>query len=572
MGWNRGQELFGSRYIIEGKLGEGGIGITYLAKNRRGELWVIKTLREEILNNPVWIPQQGKLKQNFIYEGFRLGLCRHSHIVQVDNFFDHDDLPCIVMEYIPGEDLKKRITQKGALPETEALLYIRQIGDALTLVHEKGLLHRDLKPGNIMIREGKQEAVLIDFGLARQFIRGDVQQHTEYLTHGYAPPEQYLRHAERGEYIDVYALAATLYALITGELPIPAPGRTENLLTPPQELNPNISDRVNEAIMKGMELNYQSRPQSVQQWLDLLGAGIFPPTQPVINPISYTQPTQKAGFSLQTFSFETVTVDAQGYINNRQHLQAQYFIEDLGNGITLEMVYIPGGTFKMGSAEEEGEKGRCEDEGPQHTVTVQPFFMSKYPITQEQYQATMGENPSKFKGEKRPVESVSWSNAVRFCQRLSLKTKGIYKLPSEAQWEYAVRAGTTTPFHFGETITTDLANYKASFTYAFEAAGIDRKETTDVGIFPPNAFGLYDMHGNVWEWCQDTWHSNYKGAPTDGSPWIDYNNNEGKVVRGGSWFYYPSCCRCAYRENSIRAECEDIYDHLGFRVVCAFGM
>ncbi len=205
----------------------------------------------------------------------RLALCRHPHIVQVENVFDEGNLPCMAMEYIEGEDLGKLITEKGALPEAEAL-HIRQIGDALTVVHEKGLLHRDLKPSNIMMRAGKPEAVLIDFGLARQFIAGAVLQHTESFTPGYAPPEQYVPHAERGEYIDVYALAATLYALLTGQLPMPVPARLQNFtLKPPKDLNSSVSDRVNEAIMKGMALNYKFRPQSVEEWLDLLG--IFTP-------------------------------------------------------------------------------------------------------------------------------------------------------------------------------------------------------------------------------------------------------------------------------------------------------
>lgn len=275
MVWNPGQQLFGGRYIIERKLGEGGIGITYLAKNQRGELRVIKTLREQILNHPAWISKQDKLRQNFRDEALRLALCGHPHIVQVENVFDEDNLPCMAMEYIEGEDLGKQITEKGALPEAEALQYIKQIGDALAVVHEKGLLHRDLKPSNIMMRAGKPEAVLIDFGIARQFIPGGVQQHTQNLTPGYAPPEQYIPDAERGEYIDVYALAATLYALLTGQLPMPAPARLQNFtLRSPKDLNSSVSDQVNEAIMKGMALNYKFRPQSVQQWLDLLGRNV----------------------------------------------------------------------------------------------------------------------------------------------------------------------------------------------------------------------------------------------------------------------------------------------------------
>ena len=271
MVWNPGHRLFGGRYILERKLGEGGIGITYLARNQRGELRVIKTLKEEILNNPAWKTYQTKLKQDFRDEAVRLAVCRHPHIVQIETIFDEGDLPCIVMEYIEGEDIGKRLRRVGMLSEAEALLYIRQIGNALTVIHRKGLLHRDIKPNNIILRKGKLEAVLIDFGIAREFIPNVVQKHTVYRTPGFAPPEQYELEAPRGEFIDVYALAATLYSLLTAVLPKSAEDRQQNMeLQPPQHFNPNVSDRVNQAIMRGMALQANYRPQSVQQWLDLL--------------------------------------------------------------------------------------------------------------------------------------------------------------------------------------------------------------------------------------------------------------------------------------------------------------
>ncbi|MEH2124725.1 MAG: SUMF1/EgtB/PvdO family nonheme iron enzyme [Nostoc sp.] len=229
---------------------------------------------------------------------------------------------------------------------------------------------------------------------------------------------------------------------------------------------------------------------------------------------SSTSHTTEA-ISLKSFQFEVVTVDAKGKITNRSNREAKYFIEDLGNGINLEMVQIPGGTFMMGSPEKEA--GRDKDESPQHQIKVPGFFMGKYEITQAQYQTIMGNNPSYFKGEKRPVEQVSWDDAVEFCQKLSQKRGKTYRLPSEAEWEYACRAGTKTPFYFGETITTDLVNYKGDSPYGSAPKGEYRQQTTDVGKFLPNSFGLYDMHGNVWEWCKDVYNDNYQGAPKDGS-------------------------------------------------------
>ncbi|MDZ8184609.1 MAG: serine/threonine-protein kinase [Nostoc sp. ChiSLP02] len=271
MVWNPGKSLFGGRYIIESQLGEGGIGITYLARNQQNQLRVIKTLKEEILNHPAWILHRNKLRQDFRDEAVRLAVCHHPHIVQIENVFDEGNSPCMVMEYIQGEDLGQRLKRVGVLSETEALLYIRQIGGALTLIHSKGLLHRDLKPRNIMIRFDKSEAVLIDFGISREFVPNVVQRHTVYRTPGFAPPEQYELEAPRGEYIDIYALAATLYNLLTGVVPTSADDRRHNVnLEPPQYFNPNISNRVNQAIMCGMDLESTYRPQSVQEWLKLL--------------------------------------------------------------------------------------------------------------------------------------------------------------------------------------------------------------------------------------------------------------------------------------------------------------
>jgi formylglycine-generating enzyme required for sulfatase activity len=250
--------------------------------------------------------------------------------------------------------------------------------------------------------------------------------------------------------------------------------------------------------------------------------------------------------------------------------------------IGLEMVAIPGGTFIMGSPPEELE--HQEDESPQHSVTVQPFFMGKYQVTQAQWRFVahlpqvnkeLNPDPSNFKGDgstsltnHRPVEQVSWEDAVEFCDRLSQYTGRTYRLPSEAEWEYACRAGTTTPFHFGETITTDLVNYNGNYTYGQGSKGVYRKETTEVGRFGvANNFGLYDMHGNVWEWCQDDWHSDYEGAPIDGSAWLNNEeNNNGKLLRGGSWYSNPGNCRSAYRLNY---NLDYNNDHIGFRVVCS---
>jgi serine/threonine protein kinase len=266
MVWEAGQRLNGDRYIIEGILCLGGFRVIYLAqKAQNRQRVVIKTLPDNLLSDPNFATFR-----DLRDEAILLSLCRHPNIVQIDNYFTHGNLPCIAMEYVAGEDLCEWVERRGILSETEALNYIRQVGKAVIVVHEKGRIHRDIKPHNIMVRDN-QDAVLIGFSLARGFIPERTQQMTVGLTDGFAPPEQYGEIGRFAEYTDVYALAATLYYLLTRTLPTPALLRALNHpLKPPFQINPNISDAVDRAILKGMEMDETKRPQSVQKWLAML--------------------------------------------------------------------------------------------------------------------------------------------------------------------------------------------------------------------------------------------------------------------------------------------------------------
>ncbi len=265
--------------------------------------------------------------------------------------------------------------------------------------------------------------------------------------------------------------------------------------------------------------------------------------------------------------------------NYSRSCQAQYFSEDLGNGVELEMVFIPGGQFSMGSSGEELKSDK--EEKPQHQVNVSSFYLGRYPITQaqwrevaswEQVERELNPEPSYFKDDykgidrwTRPVEQVSWLEAKEFCARLSKKTNQKYRLPTEAEWEYACRAGTRTAFHFGETMGTELANYDGNYNYGQGVKGQYRRQTTPVGYFEvANAFGLSDLHGNVCEWCEDDWYDNYEGAPLDGSAWL-LRASRTKVIRGGAWYFNPDYCRSASRDHDT---CENRYSLIGFRVVC----
>ncbi len=266
----------------------------------------------------------------------------------------------------------------------------------------------------------------------------------------------------------------------------------------------------------------------------------------------------------QEFWFDVMTIDENGEEIDSRRSKAYEQIEDIG-GIMLEMIYVPAGTFLMGSPAD--EESRNSNEEPQHQVTVQSMYVGKYPISQAQWNVLMPHNPSRFKSLRRPVENVSWKDAVEFCARLSQRTGHPYRLPSEAEWEYACRAGSTSPFYFGKTIMPVLANYDCRNKYAGGSTGTFRKKTVNAGSFPANIFGLYDMHGNVWEWCADGWHRSYQGAPTDGSAWEAEGRNNFRIMRGGSWGNAPRDCRSASRD---RNEMDSWFNNaIGFRVVVA---
>jgi formylglycine-generating enzyme required for sulfatase activity len=269
------------------------------------------------------------------------------------------------------------------------------------------------------------------------------------------------------------------------------------------------------------------------------------------------------------YEYKSVTVNRRGEIIKRTPGRARYYREDLGNGVYLDMVYIARGTFLMGAPASEHQSGDWER--PQYRLTVSDLWIGKYPVTQAQWEVVMGDNPAWFKGANRPAERVSWNRCQEFCQKLSERTSKGYRLPSEAEWEYACRAGTITPFNCGETLTTNLANYDGNYTYADEGKGQYREGTVEVGSFPPNLWGLYDMHGNVWEWCEDGWHDSYRGAPANGSTWTDnHSQTPLRVLRGGSWCYDPANCRSASRGNEFRYN-DDGADN-GLRLVLSSSM
>jgi formylglycine-generating enzyme required for sulfatase activity len=305
--------------------------------------------------------------------------------------------------------------------------------------------------------------------------------------------------------------------------------------------------------------------------------------------------------SLRTVSFEAASVDEKGMRNAPETSTATVFTEPLGSSGGLDMISIPAGGFTMGSPADEPE--RRPNEGPQRYVTLASFFIDASPVTQAQWTAVvlahparihrdLDPKPSFFRSIELPVESIAWNEAEEFCLRLVATTGRAYRLPSEAEWEYACRAGTTTPFNYGPTITPELANYCGtggavcgdsdgksiasdvyndvkydSGAYDQGPTGISRATTTRPGTFPPNRFGLYDMHGNVWEYCLDKVTDSYADSPPDGAANLLGPPEAQRVLRGGSWSHNPAICRSAYRD-SIDPGSSGWQGRIGLRVVC----
>ncbi len=287
MAWLAQTQLQNGRYEIETTLGTGGFGITYLAREQMGDRVVIKTLNDKIQKRRDF----DQCQQDFLNEALRLAQCRHPHIIRVHQVIQHDSLWCIVMDYIDGTNLGAWVDKDGPLPEAEALRYIHQIGDALHLIHQQGFLHRDVKPLNILTPADRDRAILIDFGMAREFTPNLTQVHTEYVSKGFSPIEQYDRRSQRGAYTDVYGLAATLYAILTGNVPVSASTRDRSQakgeadpLIPPQQANPQISDRTHAAILRGMAILPEDRPQTVKAWLSLLDVDPTSDLPPALTP------------------------------------------------------------------------------------------------------------------------------------------------------------------------------------------------------------------------------------------------------------------------------------------------
>ncbi|MEG4984562.1 SUMF1/EgtB/PvdO family nonheme iron enzyme [Microcoleus sp. BR0-C5] len=581
--------LLGDRYRAVKYISEGGFGRTFKAvdEHRLDTICVIKQFLPQLQGSAAI----QKATELFKQEAVRLrDLGKHPQIPDLLAFFEQDKRFYLVQEFIDGEDLLKELQKQGKFSEKQIKHLLTELLPILDFVHKQKVIHRDIKPENI-IRNSYGSLVLIDFGVAKE-LSGSVLTRVGTVTGtpGYAAPEQMQGHVFPAS--DLYSLGVTCIRLLTGCLLVEKNGTLVDELFDPMQMEwvwrnkaVSLSNDLGQVLDKMLLFPVGARYQSAVEVFQALNPVSLAPTQ-------ISAPPQAKPFQPSPVASTQISAKSQPKFS-----QLQSFTEDLGNRVNLEMIAIPGGTFTMGAPEYEPESRGGER--PQHRVTIQPFLMGKYAITQAQWKAVaklpkiqydLKQGHSIFtgnQGNNRPVDQVYWYEAVEFCARSFKKTGHNYRLPSEAEWEYACRAGTTTPFYFGQTITTNQVNYNADYDYNNLPKGQYQEQTTNVGSFPPNAFGLYDMHGNVWEWCADPlnnsyydYYHNYNVAPTDGSVWDD-NSNDNRYknyldllllsendkrprwTRGGCWSGFPWLCRSAYRLDAFPLG----GTRIGFRVV-----
>ncbi|WP_051088919.1 bifunctional serine/threonine-protein kinase/formylglycine-generating enzyme family protein [Lamprocystis purpurea] len=617
--------LLNGQFLIGRVLGKpGGFGITYLAwdlgLHRRVAIkeYLPRELAGRGTDRATIAPHSREDADAFRYgleqflaEARTLARLDHPNIVRVHQVFEANGTACLAMEYYAGLTLADYLDRKGGrLAESEALLLMQPILDGLRAVHAKGFLHRDIKPQNIYLAQmdgGGVRPILLDFGAARQAMGERSRSLSVLVSEGYAPFEQYTRKGKQGAWTDVYAAGAVLYRMVTGQTPPPANDRMAGDDLVPAGAR-GVSQALSDTLNRALALQPENRPLDVPALQAALwprqtaehaatpppraSAPAAPPKVAARRPVT-SRPQAKpkgphlAEAVLAGVLLVIVSVGGLSLWGDGQHQAAdpvdsmtpevdqrgavQQPRQPFDPKFEPEMVSIPAGTFLMGSPASEPE--RADDEGPQHQVQVPAFELGKTEVTFDQWDACVTANGCKQRPEDagwgrgtRPVIDVSWDDAQAYVEWLSVQTGTAYRLPSEAEWEYAARAGTKTPFSTGRCINTDQANYDGRYDYNGCGAktGVSHEKTQPVGSYPANRWGLYDVHGNVWEWVQDCYHDSYTGAPKDESEWRDSCKDSGwSVLRGGSWDDSPQFLRSANR-NGNGTGYRDF--NLGFRV------
>ena len=664
-----GTLLQGGKYKIERYIGSGGFGCTYEARHVMlnntvaiKEFFVKDYCNRDATTNRIYVATQSKeeiierLRKKFVEEARAIFGMNHPNIVRVTDIFEENGTVYYVMDYINGSSLASVIEKRGVLGEAEAMGYIKQIASALGFVHSHNRLHLDVKPQNIMIDQSGK-AVLIDFGVSKQYdeVNGENTSTLLGYTPGYAPIEQSGNGvSEFYPSTDIYALGATLYKALTGETPLPAHQRASSKRLKELQFPEGISPTTREAVECSMQLYVDNRPQSVEEFLELLkgskdlneetvmpgrlqnakavkvdneetravekepeqvavtnnepsepkkshtalvavvvllgilvGGGLFfafsgsdsdngsnsgnnerlashsnePATTVVIEDTEDEKPIVPAPPVVNTDSIVAARMQAyQDSINaaNAAREEAARLAEQQAReeaarseresssssvrtftveGVEFKMVAVKGGTFQMGATSE--QQNTSDDERPVHSVTLSDYYIGETEVTQALWQAVMGSNPSNFTGNsQRPVESVSWNDCQTFISRLNSKTGMNFRLPTEAEWEYAARGGNRS----NKTQYSGSSNIDNVAWYGSNSGST----THPVKGKSSNELGLYDMSGNVWEWCSDWYSSDYYSNSPRNNP-QGPSSGSVRVLRGGCCYFDVQLCRVAYR-------------------------
>ena len=554
-------------YTVGNPLGQpGGFGITYLAWH--GDLERPVAIKEYMPRDlAVRSPDSRSVKsytlndevnfrfgiEQFLREARTLARLSHPNIVRVHGFFQENGTAYLVMEYYAGRSLDRLLAERGGrLPEREAVGILLPILDALQYVHDRGLLHRDVKPSNLYLRED-QTPILLDFGAARSALGERTQTAAPVHTAGYAPFEQYFA-GNQGPWTDVYAAAATLYRLLTGVVPPSANERTaKDELVPPERLVPGISPGCSRAVLAGLAVQAERRPRNAGELRKLLTEAV-PPLQPILalparQPAS--PPSRLPWRWIGAGGLLVVVALGLGVWRSWKDQENQKTVSASTPASTpalpipdevrtnridgLRYVWIPSGSFQMGCIPDDGE---CDPgEKPRHLVKIaHGFWLGQTEVSTSAYRGFTTSAQKKRDMPKapqfdpiywgrwnNPMVDVDWNDAKDFCEW------GGGRLPSEAEWEYAARGGLEGgKYPWGDGSPVDRPDVS-------NGARFNGTNPVAVSSYSAIGYGLYNMVGNVWEWCEDTWHDSYHGAPDDGSAWVTGASSARRVIRGGSW-------------------------------------
>ena len=542
------------RYRALKVIGQGGFGKTFLAQDESKPSQprcVIKQFAFETINPNA---SQGTLDvaiRLFEQEAKRLDdLGKHPQIPELLSFTIHEGKQYLIQEFIDGETLEQELARVGAFSEQQVRDVLVEVLQILEFVHGKSVIHRDISPDNIIRRRSDKKLVLVDFGAAKHATATLLAKTgTGIGKPSYGAPEQMLGKSVFQS--DLFGLGVTCLHLLTNVEPFTLYDVLENEYQWRQFLNGKVvSDKFGKLLDRLTAYRVKERPSSVTEILQDLAVG--------------RKTSTSVNTSSGVYSFKAEELKAEHRVSipsatpNRKPTKvssakgaSSYIRENLGNGVTIDLVLIPAGKFMMGSNEHDSEK-------PIHEVTLQEFWIGKYAVTQKQWQTVMGNNPASFKGDKLPVENVSWHDVRDFCEKVSKSTGKNFRLPTEAEWEYSCRAGSTGKYCFGDDVN-QLENY----AWYFRNSGCETHPVGDKDKFP-NSWGLHNMYGNVYEWCEDILHKNYNGAPNNGSAWLTGGKENQRVLRGGSWYNRAFGCRSAFRDWGVASRRGS---DSGFRVV-----